>query len=191
MSKQNCIVDGCSKQRYSADYCQSHWYSFKKYGDPLHKKRATNMLEWIRKIVQEDTPECVVWPHPVATRYKMIKFQGEYVPAHRVSLILFTGEDPKELYACHGECHNRLCINPRHLSWQTPVQNAADKYRDGTAQYGSKNPSAKLSEADIVVIRQRRQAGEVYRTIAEDYGVTITAICDACNGKSFAEVLNV
>jgi hypothetical protein len=41
-------------------------------------------------------------------------------PAHRLALTLASGEPPTpKHHAAHGECHERACCNPEHLSWKT------------------------------------------------------------------------
>jgi DNA invertase Pin-like site-specific DNA recombinase len=50
---------------------------------------------------------------------------------------------------------------------------------------GSRNGNSKLGEADITVIRSRRQSGEMYKTIARDYGVTIGTIWKVTAGYSW------
>jgi hypothetical protein len=144
-----------------------------------------NQIQWLRDAIQQETDECIIWPFHSVSGYGVVAFNGKPTPAHRVALILATDQNHAEMYACHGECHNRSCINPRHLGWQTAKQNAADKHRDGTSQEGANHPLTRLTEDDVIVIRQRRHSGEIYRTIASDYGMTISAIQYICTGKSF------
>jgi hypothetical protein len=47
------------------------------------------------------------------------------VKAHRLALILKTGEDRPLEDACHS-CDNTVCCNPAHLSWGTHRANMAD-----------------------------------------------------------------
>src|SRR5690606_34039285 len=45
------------------------------------------------------------------------------------------------------------CVNPRHLSWKTVIENHADKRIHGTVNRGSRNGRAKIEESDIKAIR--------------------------------------
>jgi len=47
------------------------------------------------------------------------------VLTHRLSYQLYKGEIPKNKEIMHS-CHNRLCINPDHLSYGTRKQNMQD-----------------------------------------------------------------
>jgi hypothetical protein len=67
------------------------------------------------------------------------------------------GPKPNPEYeAIHGPCHDRDCINYRHLSWGTPKQNSQDRKRDGTQTLnrGSDNGQAKLTGEDVMEIRK-------------------------------------
>jgi hypothetical protein len=84
--------------------------------------------------------------------------------------------------AAHGACHNRLCVNPRHLSWKTRKENVADTLRDGTRNCGVRNGRSKLSEAEILEIRADQRYG---RKIAKDFGVTRQTISDIKLGRTW------
>jgi uncharacterized protein YerC len=56
----------------------------------------------------------------------------------------------------------------------------ADKIVHGTTFRGIRSPNAKLTEEQVVTIRERRIARESYSDIAKDFGVsraTITFVC--------------
>ena len=48
--------------------------------------------------------------------------------AHRVALMLDTGEMPEDRDACHT-CDNTLCCNPAHLFWGSHRENMLDYIR--------------------------------------------------------------
>lgn len=86
----------------------------------------------------------------------------------------FLGPRPKGMVTRHGPggCLDNSVAN---LSYGTQSQNLLDCHRDGTAPVGTRNPQAKLSEADIPVIRQRLQR-EQGAVIARDYGCSTSLI---------------
>lgn len=53
---------------------------------------------------------------------------------------------------------------------------------------GERQWNAKLTEADVIDIRRRRDAGEILRTIAADHGITIGATHHIANRKSWRHV---
>lgn len=95
---------------------------------------------------------------------------------HVLVLTAFVGPRPDGTQARHfpdrDPTNNRLA----NLSWATPTVNNADKIIHGTHQIGTKNPRAKLAEADVALIRQRAGAGERPQDIAKDFSVSGTLI---------------
>jgi len=105
---------------------------------------------------------------------------------HRAVLEAFVGPCPDGMEACHNngiKADNRL----KNLRWDTPKNNVLDRRAHGTAGVGEKNPSAKLSESEVVRIRELGVGlGRSFTEIAQDYGVTKTNISMICRGKTWA-----
>jgi hypothetical protein len=95
---------------------------------------------------------------------------------------------PDGMIATHGECHNRACFNPRHLSWATPIQNALDRRRDGTQLEGVKVWNAKLDDDKVREIRRLRSEGFTLQWIGEEYGVTTCTVSAAARGATWKHV---
>lgn len=79
----------------------------------------------------------------------------------------------KELISRHT-CDHPWCINPNHLIPGTYADNNRDRSDRGrTARiFGEKNHSSKLTNALIIIIRDRLSKGDSQRSIAKDYRVT-------------------
>lgn len=98
--------------------------------------------------------------------------------------------------AAHS-CDNPPCLNPKHLKWSTHKENQREMVeRSGFMDrvstrdyYGSANPKAKLTDADVIEIRRRRAAGEVQQRIADDYGITQVNVSEICLGKTWRHLL--
>ena len=96
--------------------------------------------------------------------------------AHRAVLLLAVGPPPTADHeAAHRPvvCHNRGCVNPRHLEWKTGCQNSADKLLDGTDNRGEKHHQAKLTPEQVYAIRSDPRPNVL---IAFEYGITPTHV---------------
>jgi len=85
------------------------------------------------------------------------------------------------IHAATRTANNRVtapaCMNYRHLRWATRLENDADKHRDGTVLYGTRNPMARLTPAAVVTIRRLyAQGGVTQAALAAEFGVTTMTI---------------
>lgn len=94
--------------------------------------------------------------------------------AHRVSLIIFTGEE-KNKFVLHS-CDNPGCCNPYHLRWGDQKENIKDcikrkRKTDPPTFYGENHPTSKLTWKDVNKIRERISEGESVPQIHSDYSM--------------------
>ncbi|WJI43714.1 hypothetical protein NL532_24210 [Mesorhizobium sp. C120A] len=75
-------------------------------------------------------------------------------------------------------------MNQWHLSWKTPIENAADKLDHGTIARGEQHGNAKLTEADVRSIRSLG-GGLLHREIGDLFGVTSSTISVIRSRKSW------
>ena len=70
---------------------------------------------------------------------------------------------------CH-HCDNPECVNPNHLFLGTDRDNAMDAIKKGrrSSMVGEKNYNCKLTEKDVLAIREDNRFQKI---IAKDYGV--------------------
>lgn len=99
--------------------------------------------------------------------YGLFPYMKKMHRAHVVALRLDGRPVPAGKYGCH-HCDNPKCVRPSHLYAGTPRQNVGDKIRRGRQPMGSAIPAAKLSEADVIRIRQMTGT---HGEIASGFGV--------------------
>lgn len=88
--------------------------------------------------------------------YGQIRLGKTMVRTHRLSYQLFKGPIPVKMHVCHS-CDNPSCINPDHLWVGTQKDNMKDMVNKGRSKgvnLGSKNPKSKLTEQQILEIRE-------------------------------------
>lgn len=94
---------------------------------------------------------------------------------HTLVLTAFRGRCPVGMECAHWNgkrSDNRL----ENLRWATRLSNHADKRRHGTILMGERSPMSKLTNADVIEIRQRRAAGEKRASVAKSKGISVSTV---------------
>jgi hypothetical protein len=175
-----CLVDGCERKLRCKGYCGPHYSRFRRHGDPLAGTavRDERLQQTFLRMIEIETDDCVIWPYPGDNGYGRIKFNGSRTYVHSMALKIRVGDRPPGMDAAHGPCHNRACINYRHLRWATRSENVNDMFRDGTVCRGERRPHSKLTESLVLEIRRRVALGEKSVPLAHEYGVSETTVRD-------------
>jgi len=122
--------------------------------------------------------------------YARINKDGKLVFVHREIWIKHNGEIPDKMCVCH-KCDNPKCLNIGHFFLGTHAENMADRKIKGRCSdnRGAKNPSAKLSESQVIDIKNRIAAGkETCYAIAREYGVKGETILHIKNGHTWRHI---
>lgn len=141
------------------------------------------------KVAISCTDDCWIWLASCRRgEYGKFNLHGKTVRAHRFAYTQVFGSIPHGLHICH-KCDNPKCVNPKHLFAGTNGDNMADKKTKGRALRGSRNPGAKISEADVVAIRDAYSLGGVtLAAIARRHGVTEGLVSRIVNHKIWQHV---
>lgn len=153
----------------------------------ITRKAPLKMRLW-SKTNLPNSEGCMIWTGTLDDDgYGVFKARGKMLKAHRVSLILATGEN-KDLLVAHS-CRNRNCVAPAHLEWKTFKGNTEDRRRDGTLLLGERNPMTKFNPEDIVAIRSAYETGKLNQPeLAEKYGVGQNTISRIVRREVWKEV---
>lgn len=151
------------------------------------KTRPGVARRWLQTLIDSppDTDDCVLWPFSVKTcGYGQVRWDGKVAAPTRIVLESVQGPPPPEprIEAAHAPevCHNPLCVNPRHLRWANPTDNAADRLLDGTHARGEQNPSAKLVAKQVLAIYS---SAAPTRILADEYGVSAQCVRAIRSGR--------
>jgi hypothetical protein len=114
------------------------------------------------------------------------------VYAHRLAYELFKGPIPPGLDCCH-DCDIPPCVNPDHLFLGTARDNLRDAVAKGRVPLGSQHYNAKLTEPDVLAIREARtgvrrdySGTRSLVALADRYGVSTQTIHRILSRESWA-----
>lgn len=113
---------------------------------------------------------------------------GRKRPAHELALSYTTGEMKLPgLDTCHS-CDRPTCCNPNHLRFDTRQSNVDDMVKRERGARGSRSPHTHLTEADVVLIRRRREMGARHKDLAIDFNISPGAVTAIVHGRNWKHV---
>lgn len=140
------------------------------------------------KVDRRGPDDCWEWTG-FCERYGRFKVDGKNMEAHRFALMVTNGEPTLDnIYALH-RCDNPPCCNPAHLYWGSNGDNQRDAYsrnrRVAPGVRGSRNGKSKLTEYEVVEIKELIKTGFKAGFIAKKFGRAYTTISEIRRGANW------
>lgn len=154
-----------------------------RHAHPLLRE-AVDVTRFWGLVARQGPAECWPW-HGDQDKdgYGVFVWYGKRRGAHTLALEFSTGEHKAEGLDTRHSCDNPPCVNPAHLSFGTRQENVQDMISRGReARQG------KLSDSQIIEIRERRAAGARQIDLAQQYGVSGGQISMIVRGHRWPEV---
>lgn len=141
-------------------------------------KQKSVQDRFMDKVMPEPNTGCWIW-----TAGTNIKGYGTFgigqrrmsSTSHRVSYEMFVGEIPENMHVLH-HCDNTFCVNPDHLWLGTNLDNMKDRSKKNRQARGGLHAFAKVTEIDVLIIREARAKGFLIADIARYFNVGNTCI---------------
>jgi hypothetical protein len=151
--------------------------------------QAVSVSRFWRLVERHSETQCWPWlGDRDGSGYGVFYFEGSLRGAHELALSFSTGEVRHPyLMTCHS-CDNPPCCNPNHLRFDTAQGNVDDMHERGRVHRGSKASRYGLTEADVLLMRERRALGARNKDLALDFGVTISAVTAIVHGRNWKHV---
>jgi len=153
------------------------------------------------KVSKTDT--CWIWLGATSKGYGRFAItRRKTVRAHRFSFELTNGPLPDGMCALH-KCDNPGCVRPDHLFAGSDADNAADRGAKGRTAAGDRSGArtkpearprgsahvrARLTEAQVSVIKSRVREGSTQRELAREFGVAEQTVNHIVVGRTWKQV---
>ena len=158
-------------------------------------KETKLLWKFLQSIEIGKPDECWVWTgrfHKTGYGYSNV---ARISHSHRFMYWLVNGEIAVGQVVMHS-CDNRACCNINHLSLGTLADNNHDRDSKGRGRgqflfkdgQGIKNNNAKLSEEDVIRIRNLLETGITPSEVSRMYGVSVTQIINIKNRKQWTHI---
>lgn len=191
-----CSHPKCKGLTVARGLCSKHYQSAKKSGifEVAKKAKAGAPLAWLlgTALTYANKRECLLWPFGTLTNgYGSIRYKDRSDLAHRIVCRKAHGKPRRRtdhaLHSC-GNGHEG-CVNPHHLYWGTPKDNAQDRTGHGTENTGMRNGQSKLTDVKVRKILRLIDSGKYTDTeIAHKFGVTSGTIYPIRAGKTWKHI---
>ena len=184
-----CRAPECGERESHSGYCDPHYRRNLKYGTPTGGGAMRGQpLKWLKDNACHSGDDCLPWPFSKKQGYYSISLgDGKWTKAHRKMCEIANGPPSAGMVAMHL-CHNKSCVNPKHLKWGTPKENSDGSVACGLMLKGEKMPTSRLTDSMVGEIRERWGQGESLDSITADYPVSRSAIWFAATGKTWKHI---
>lgn len=109
--------------------------------------------------------------------------KGRTWPVHQIVALTFLDKRPSPKHEVAHIDGIKTNNHWRNLRWATRQENERDKITHGTSNHGERNGSAKLTNAEVLAIINAPRTRGYQMRLAEQYGVTQSAISNIIRGK--------
>ena len=135
------------------------------------------------------TGVCWLWLGAKSPKgYGKVKWNGRDDRAHRVAWELSRSPVPDGMWVLHT-CDTPACCNPLHLFLGDTLANNRDKAAKGRQVNGERHKLSKLTESDVIAIREALSTRSVSRRgLASMFGVSRSLIDHIAAGKTWKHV---
>lgn len=182
--RRNCKIDGCDGVRKGHGLCHKHYMAVRRSGgeyDPIsHLERFEECFE--------RSEGCWEWQRSTfGGGYGRFMVDRCLMPASKAAYLFYKGDVPDGMYVCH-KCDNPKCVNPDHLFLGTPAENSKDMVEKDRQAKGENNGNSRLTETQVIQIRQLRRDGLSSRKIGTMFDVSTTTVLNIEHEKQWRHV---
>ena len=137
---------------------------------------------WFELAMLADTDSCITWPFADNGWPGYPRLGAHYL--HRLAAERMHGPPAPGLTASHLCQHNRRCINPAHLCWESPADNIART--PPIDRRGERNPNAKLTVVQVLELRRLADDGVPTKELARRFGIHATTANDIARRREWS-----
>jgi hypothetical protein len=171
---------GCKKAKTFQKPYKPSWRKFEP-GTPNHF--------WSKVAKTDNVDDCWLWVAGCDGHGRgAYSLNHKTCVAPRVAYEFSKGKIQTGLFVCHT-CDNQKCCNPNHLFLGTHQDNMDDKTHKGHNVFGEKNGRHKLTNAQVLEIRELYAGGSLSQyQLADIYGVARKNIGKIVNRKHWKNI---
>lgn len=151
-----------------------------------HNRGRGAAAQFLRDNISYDGPGCLIWPFSrQPSGYGALGYNGKQCYAHRLMCEMVKGPAPTTRHEAAHSCGRGRdgCVDPRHLDWKTPTENALDCAGHGTQsrnRWGNAGKLTRRQVAEIWALKGRETQAET----GKRFDVSASTIRDVYLGRT-------
>lgn len=145
------------------------------------QRRMSPIDRFMSQVMPEPNSGCWLWMAACSGRdknwYGTVTAGGKRYSAHHFSYLNFKGPIPEGLIVRH-KCDVSICVNPDHLETGTYAENSQDREKRNRIKRkcGTESTSSKITEEDVIKIRNLAAVGVTDRELSEQFSLSVGAV---------------
>lgn len=179
----SCAVPSCTESAHARAMCKRHYLQAIRGGEVrsdrrgMHGTPTERFWHWVEK---GEPDACWLWQGKTdKDGYGTLKDGAKLLRAHRISFEFHKGPIPDGHLIRHS-CHTPGCVNPRHLSAGTHLDNMQDKVLAGRVPRNEAHANCKFSNEVVAAVRV---ATGKRKDIAKQFGMSESQVTNVRLGR--------
>lgn len=186
--QSTCEVPGCTNRCHCRGMCGKHYTRWRLHGDPAATLMPGRDMTPEQRLNYRTDKSGECWLYGTGDGYGKVTIRRtESVPAHRLAYQLAYGPIPDGLVVRH-KCDTPRCVRPEHLEVGTHADNSKDMTTRQRQARGQQQGSAKITEGDVVAIREMARSGVTQTEIASAFGISRSEASSVIRGDKWSHV---
>ncbi len=174
-----CAVPGCTREVRARGWCINHYERWRKHGDPLINKnpqrpRGLTEAEAFAWFMPGDPPTegCWDWQGHSIDRYGYGYFIMKKIHIRATNAAYRIYHGPTQGLGVLHSCDRPICVQPNHLSLGDQAINMGQARLRGRTARGERCGTARLTEAQVLWVREQNRSGMTLQAMADAVGVS-------------------
>lgn len=192
-----CVVNDCDRPVTRRGWCGSHYQRWWVHGDvqadvplrarrhrPQHVDTEEAVFAWYMP-GEPPSEGCWDWTGTLAKGYGQFEIGDTRFRAHRTAYRIFNGPLADDQDVLHS-CDRPICVQPTHLGLGDQAANSTEMVERGRSMRGERQHLAKLTEADVIWIREQTEMTQT--AMARALGVHQATVSEVVLRKTWKHV---
>ena len=188
-----CAETDCGRPVSRRGMCTMHylrwWKATPREARIPAPKNLPDRERFDQKVSRSGDTSCWPWQgYRRESGHGVAVVEGVRIPAAAAALIFAGKPRPNDEAMALHRCDRPECVNPKHLYWGDYQSNSDDAWARGRHAVAEDRPASRLTNDQVIEIRQRYADGEGGPKLAEEFGIARPTLYQITSGNKWKSV---